>query len=135
MRTLVVALGVFALSVTVTPSSAEEAAVVRGQASYREDTALPPDAVFEATLEHISPVDAKADVLESVRLEKLGAERIHFEIPYDPAQIDKRQSYRVRARIVRGDRLLFTTDQVYPVLTHGSDNETELTLVRVGSAE
>jgi putative lipoprotein len=112
-----------------------EEAVVRGKASYRESITLPPDAVLEATLEQISRTDSKPDILETVRLEKLGAAPIQFEIPYDPAKIDESRSYRVRARIVRGDRLLFTTDQVYPVLTLGSDNETELLLVGVRSAE
>jgi uncharacterized lipoprotein YbaY len=131
MRALVVALGVLIISLAALPSPAAEEAVVHGKASYRENVTLPPDAVLEATLEQISRTDSKADVLETVRLEKLGSVPIQFEIPYDPAKIDKSRSYRVRARIVRGDRLLFTTDQVYPVLTLGSDNETELLLVGV----
>lgn len=110
--------------------SAGAPAVVRGQASYRERIALPPDAVFEATLEDVSRPGAKAEVLGTVRLEKAGPVPIRFEIPYDPAKVDPRHSYAVRARILRGDRLLFTTDTVHPVLTRGAGREVELLLVR-----
>ena len=135
MRTLVVALNVLAISFMAMPSSAVEGAAVHGQASYREHVALPPDAVFEATLEQVSRTDGKPDVLETVRLEKLEAMPIRFEIPYDPAKIEAAHSYRVRARILRNEHPLFKTDQVYPVLTHGSGNQAELLLVRVRSAE
>jgi copper homeostasis protein (lipoprotein) len=40
--------------------------------------------------------------------------------------------YSVRVRITRGARLLFTTDQAYPVLTHGQGSEVTLQLRRVG---
>jgi putative lipoprotein len=110
--------------------SASPQAVLRGQASYRERVALPPDAVFEATLEDVSRPGAVAEVLGTARLEKAGPVPIRFEIPYDPAKVDERHSYAVRARILRGDRLLFTTDTVHPVLTRGAGREASLLLVR-----
>jgi len=112
------------------PVADAEKQVVSGQASYRERIALPPDAVFEATLEDVSRPGAMAEVLGSVRIEKAGPVPIRFEIPYDPAKIDERHSYAVRARILRGDRLLFTTDTVHPVLTRGAGTSVELLLVR-----
>lgn len=99
-----------ALALTA-PLSAAEEPVVRGQASYRERIALPPAAVFEATLEDVSRAGAKAEVLGRVRLQNPGQVPIHFEVPNDPAKIDDRYSYAVRARILRGERLLFTTDR------------------------
>jgi len=105
---------------------------VKGTASYRERMALPPAAVLEATLEDISRADARAEVLGSVRVENPGSPPFHFEIAYDPARIQAKHSYAVRARITVQGRLLFTTDQVYPVLTRGQGQEVELLLRRTG---
>ena len=41
-------------------------------------------------------------------------------------RIDQSRSYSVRARIMVGQQLLFTTDQAYPVLTRGHDNEVQI---------
>lgn len=116
------------------PVAAEARPVVRGQASYRERIALLPGAVFEATLEDVSRPGAKAEVLGTFRNEDPGQVPIRFEIPYDPAKIDERHTYAVRARILKGDTLGFTTDKVYPVLTQGNGSEVDLLLVRVRSA-
>lgn len=116
----------------VRPADAQD--VIRGQAAYRERIALPPDAVFEATLLDVSRADAKAEVLGSVRIEKADRVPIRFEIAYDAAKVDERHTYAVRARILRGDRLLFTTDKVYPVLTRGAGKEVDLLLVRARGA-
>jgi len=105
---------------------------VKGTASYRERMALPPAAVLEATLEDISRADARAEVLGSVRMENPGSPPFHFEIAYDPARIQANHSYAVRARITVEGRLLFTTDQVYPVLTRAQGQEVELLLRRTG---
>lgn len=116
-------------SLLVVPPSAMAQSVIKGEASYRERIALPPKAVFEATLEDVSRMDVPAVVLGSVRVE--GAKTpIHFEIPYDPAKIDERMSYAVRGIILVGDRLMFTTDQAYPVLTRGAGTEVQLLLVK-----
>src|SRR3990172_1248087 len=48
---------------TLTPITALAASAVTGTASYRERIALPPDAVFEATLEDVSRADAPAEVI------------------------------------------------------------------------
>lgn len=104
------------LLVQAAPGTAQ----VKGTAAYRERIALTPDAVFEAMLKDVSKADAPAVVVGSVRIDKPGQVPIRFEIPYDPARIDQSRSYSVRARILVGQRLLFTTDQAYPVLTRRS---------------
>ena len=111
------------------------AAQVKGTAAYRERIALTPDAVFEAMLEDVSKADAPAVVVGSVRVDKPGQVPIRFEIPYDPARIDQSRSYSVRARILVGQRLLFTTDQAYPVLTRGHTNEVQLLLRMVAASK
>ena len=114
------------------PMSAEKhvQAKLKGTATYRERMALPPDATFEATLEDVSKADARSKVLGRARIEQPGNPPIAFEISYDPARIEARHRYAVRARILVDGKLLFTTDQSYPVLTGERDHELVLLLRR-----
>ncbi|MEI6320339.1 MAG: YbaY family lipoprotein [Pseudomonadota bacterium] len=109
------------------------AASVTGTATYRERMALPPGAVFEAVIEDISKADAP-----SVVLGRTGATSIQvpvsFSIPYDPAKLDTRARYSVRARILVEDRLWFTSDTVHPVLRDAGDTRVEIVMRRVASA-
>jgi hypothetical protein len=56
----------------VTRAFGDDTGTVSGTASYRERMALPPEAVFEATLEDVSKADAPADVIGQVRIETPG---------------------------------------------------------------
>jgi copper homeostasis protein (lipoprotein) len=107
---------------------------VKGTATYRERMALPPNAVFEATLEDVSKADAPAEVIGQARLEQPGNPPFRFEITYEPARIMANYRYVVRARILVNGQLFFITDQSYPVLTAGHGNEVALLLRRAGSA-
>ena len=78
---------------------------VKGTATYRERIAMPPDAVFEATLEDVSKADARAEVMGQARIERPGNPPIRFEITYDPVQIISSHRYAVRARILVGGKL------------------------------
>jgi len=109
-------------------------AQVKGTASYRERMALPPDAVFEATLEDLSRTDARAEVIGRARIERPGNPPIAFEIPYDTSKISPRGRYAVRARILVGSGVLFITDQYYPVLSDGKGTEVTLMLRRLGGS-
>jgi putative lipoprotein len=110
------------------------AAPVRGTATYRERIALPANAVFEATLEDVSRAGAPAELIARVRNEQPGNPPIPFTIAYDAGRIDQRRSYAVRARILVDDRLWFTTDQNYPVLTAGDGSDVQLLLRRANAA-
>ena len=112
------------------PVAPGTSALLKGTATYRERMAMPPNAVFEATLEDVSIADAKSELLGLVRIERPGNPPIAFEIPYDPTRIVAKRRYSVRARILVGDRLFFTTDTSYPVLTAGKSGELELLLRR-----
>jgi uncharacterized lipoprotein YbaY len=109
------------------------AAQVKGTARYRERIALPPGAIFEATLEDVSTAGAKTEVIGRARIEQPGSPPIAFEIPYDSARIDDKRRYVVRARIVLDGKPLFTTDRSYPVLTAGKGNKVTINLRRVGA--
>ena len=113
----------------VNPSSSQ--AIVSGTATYRERMALPPDAVFEATLEDVSRADAASEVMGRTRIESPGLPPISFTIAYDPARISAGNRYAVRARISRGEQLLFTTDTNYAVLGDAQANHVDVMLQRV----
>jgi putative lipoprotein len=107
---------------------------VKGTATYRERMALPPNAVFESTLEDVSKAGAGAEVIGKASIEHPGNPPIPFEITYDPSRIDPSRRYAVRARILADGKLLFATDQQYLVLTGGHGNEVKLLLRRSSAA-
>ena len=117
-------------STSVIPLSgcADPSALITGTATYRERIALPPGTVFEAVLLDVSLADTIARQMGSVTIEDPGNVPIQFKIPYDPAAIKEGHSYSVRGRILLGDKLLFTTDTHYPVITRGNGQEVDLLL-------
>jgi putative lipoprotein len=114
-------------------NSAAMAQVITGTASYRERIALPPGAVFEVTLEDITRADVAAEVIGRGRLDPAGQPPFRFEITYDQNRIKADHTYSVRARITHKDRLLFTSDRTYQVLTGGHGNSVDM-LLRAVSA-
>lgn len=116
------------------PQKGEQAAVIKGTATYRERMALPPNAVFVATLEDVSRAEPPAEVLGSKTIEHPGNPPITFEIPYDRARIEASHRYSVRARILVDDKPLFTSDQNVPVLTDGHGEEVTVLLRRASAA-
>jgi uncharacterized lipoprotein YbaY/heat shock protein HslJ len=102
------------------PASAATS-VVSGSATLREKVALPPDAVFEATIEDVSRSDAPSLVLGRVAWRDPGSPPIRFQIPYTPRLVQANRRYIVRAQIRSADRLLYTTDTAVPVFgAHGT---------------
>lgn len=105
-----------------------------GKASYQERITLPPDAVFEALLIDTARTDAPATVLGRARLQPAGQPPFLFSIPYRDGDLTPRGRYAVRATVRSGDRLLFTTDTITPVLTGGPSQLLNLRLVQVWDA-
>jgi len=113
-----------------------ESGLVTGTVAYRERMALPPDAVVQVQLSDVSMQDARAQVLSEITLSPAGRQvPLPFELRYDPAKIQPRRRYAVRATIRGEGRLLFTTDTQVPVLTEGHPDKVDLMLVRVTSPE
>lgn len=106
--------------------------LVTGTAGFRERIAPPPTAAFEAVLEDVSRADAPATVIALTRLENADNPPYDFEIEFDPATIDERNTYAVRTRLVDGERLLFTSDTTHPVITRGAPLAVDVQMVKVG---
>ena len=95
--------------------AAVQMAQIEGSVVYRERMLLPPGVEVEVQLEDVSRPDAMATVLTSVRWTPEGSVPYPFVLEYDPADIDPRRTYALRATIKEGDRLLFTTtDYIAP---------------------
>lgn len=86
---------------------------IEGTVLYRERMLLPPGAEVEIQLQDISKPDAMATVLATVLLTPQGGPPYPFAIEYDPAIIDARLRYALRATISHGDSLMFaSTDYI-----------------------
>ena len=110
------------------PENMEE---VTGTLVYRERMALPPGAFAEVWLLDTSLADVAAVEIAYQRIDAPGSPPIPFALDYDPAKIREGMQYSVRATIRHADRLLFTSDTHYPVLTRGAGNTAEIMLVLV----
>jgi putative lipoprotein len=133
LQSLAMAAGSWLLTACMSDPAASQS-TLSGTAMYRERMLLPADAAFEASLVDISRADAPAEVLAHTRIESPGNPPIRFTIAYNPARINAAHRYAIRARIVRGDQLLFTTDTSYPVLGPGESNRVEILLRRAGAS-
>ena len=111
------------------------AGTLTGTATIRERIALPPDAVFEAVLIDIARADAPARELGRMRLQPAGQSPFRFSISYREGDITPRGRYSVRATVRQGERLLFTTDTITPVLTGAPSQPLNLQLVQVSGGQ
>ena len=76
-----------------------------GTATYRERIALPPNAMFEATLEDASNSGAPPVEIAHVRKTRLGQVPIEFSIRYDARRVNRGGRYNVRATISEAGRV------------------------------
>ena len=109
---------------------------LRGTVTYLERVALLPGSVVRVTLQKASRADAPAEVVDSRTVTTTGENGpIPFTLAYDPAQIDPRHRYTVRAEIWDGaGGLLWTSDTAYPVITKGAlGDAVEIVVRRVSS--
>ncbi len=90
-------------------------AVISGEVWYRERIVLPPGAEVIVTLEDQSRADAPATVVTDYVHTVDGAGPYSFRLVYDPAAIDERKRYGLRARIEHDGGLMFTsTEHIEP---------------------
>ncbi len=119
----------------VPAASSSGSGTVTGSAMYRERIALPPTAVFEATLQDTSLADAPAKTIGFTKHDHAGNPPFRFTITYDPAKIIASHTYTVRATIVNEGRLMFTSTTAAPVITNGAPDHVALALHHVSPAD
>jgi putative lipoprotein len=123
----------FALAASPWAMAGGEPEAVTGTVTYRERIALTPEAVVEVQLLDVSIADASAKLIAEQTIKPQHQVPIPFELTYDPAVIDERFTYTVRATIRERGQLMFTTDRSYRVLTRGSPKHVDLVLVRTSN--
>jgi len=129
LRGLRCAVAGLSASLTLACTTPGPITTIGGTATTRERFVLPPDAVFEATLEEVSRADAPALVVASTRVTSPSVP-IVFSIGVDPARIDARRRYVVRGRITSNGQLMFTSDTAYPVFGAGDVRRADSMLLR-----
>ena len=100
--------------------------------SWNDGAAKQAIVAFVAKVTDVSRADAASEVIARARIESPGLPPIRFIIAYDPGRIGAGKRYAVRARITRGEQLLFTTDTQYPVLAQPQTNHVDAA-ARVGA--
>lgn len=88
---------------------------LKGEVTYRERIALPPDAVLVVQLADVSRADAPAAVVAEQKISPAGQVPIRFRLKFDRAAIRPNATYALQARISVGGSLWFVTDTRYEV--------------------
>ena len=114
------------------PSGREPNASVSGTVTYRERLALTEDAKLIVELRDVSYADAAAPLIARQTIDRPGQVPIKFKVEYSKQDINTRSTYSISARIVESDdRLAFTNDTAYEVITGGNPSKVEMLLVLV----
>jgi putative lipoprotein len=106
-----------ALAVMTGTAAAEDA--VTGSALYRERIAMPEDAVFQAELVELM----SGSVVAGMWRENAGNPPYVIRIEYDPAKIDDKLGYGVRASVLAGGKPMFITPDMPEVITRGAPRD------------
>lgn len=107
--------------------------VVSGTITYRGRNPLPANSVISVRLLDAARLDLAAGVIAEDRIDVGGKQApISFDLAYDRSKIQERSRYVIRAEIRDGDRLLYTTETSYPVITQGNPRSVEVVVVPVG---
>jgi predicted amidohydrolase YtcJ len=116
--------------------ASETRQTLAGEALYRERIMLPPGAELHVTLEDVSKMDVPSTVIASSRHPLTGAPPYAFKLEYSDTSIEPRMRYSLRAKIMLGDNLLFTsTEQLNPFRQPEEDIVIMLTKVGAGTAQ
>lgn len=104
---------------TVPPAEPAPAmAAVTGTVTKLDRSGLPPTAVVTVRLQDTSRAGAPAVNIAEQVIPLNGQQLpVPFSLSYDPAKIDPRFTYTVRATIEDGGKLIYTSTQAYPVIT------------------
>jgi uncharacterized lipoprotein YbaY/membrane-bound inhibitor of C-type lysozyme len=110
---------------------AAQTGVVSGTVVYRQRMALPPEAVIEVQLRELPVGDAReSTTLVAEDKITVGNRQVPvaFTLRYDPGKINANRVYDLKARILVGEQVRFSSGRVYPVLTQGNPSHVDMIL-------
>lgn len=131
-RRTVLAGALAGLAVPLSRPAGAASPVLSGRIYYRERIVLPADARVEVSLLDVARADAPARTIATRGFPALQRNPLPFVLAYDPAQVAPGGRYGLRARILSGDALLFTSTGHHPVLGGGA-GDTEIRVVQVAA--
>ena len=115
-------------------AQAETMKTVSGSVFYRERIMLPPNAEIKVFLEDVSKMDAPSEVIATKVLSPAGGPPWDFTLEYDPARIDSRHTYALRARIEANGHLMFTNTSHIPAFSGAEGQPVKILLSKVGGS-
>ena len=119
-----------AAGVVVAPSNGID--TVHATVSYRQETLLPSGAHVKVALVDLSRADAPATVVSSEDRVTTGNQvPFAFALPFVLDQIPLEARLAVRATIEVDGKVVFTSTEVYPVVTQGAPKKVDLVVVPV----
>ena len=107
---------------------------IEGSVWYRERMLLPPNAEIYVALENVARMDVPAGVVASSRFTPRGGPPWDFSLAYNPARIQDRDRYALRARIEVDGRLMFINTTRIPAFDRDPDTPVKIMVSRVGKA-
>ena len=99
---------------------------------YRERMQVPPEARVHVSLQDVARMDVAATVIAENAVAAVNGPPWNISLAYDPAALEDRGRYAVRAWIDLEGKLLFTTDTHIPAFD--GDEPVEIMMVRVGAS-
>jgi putative lipoprotein len=105
---------------------------VTGTLNYREDLALPAQAVITVQLVDVSQADAPATLISEQSFTSDGQQvPFPFTLAFDPETIEARNTYVVQAEIIVEGEVLFRTTRQHRVITQGNPLTIDIYLQRI----
>ncbi|MEQ1759824.1 MAG: YbaY family lipoprotein [Vicinamibacterales bacterium] len=118
--------------VHVSPAST---GLLSGTVSYREQTALPTDAVVEVWITDVSEEALALPIVAEIAFLTDGRQvPLPFEVHYDPNRLDPARTYGARAVIRYNGAILFSSAMPTPVLTRGNPAQVDLVVAAADAA-
>ena len=104
---------------------------IEGTVWYRERMLLPPEAEVRVTLEDVSRMDVKSELISETRFKPHDSPPFSFTLSYDPAKIQANHRYALRARIEVNHKLMFISTEHIPAFDRDPDEPLNILVSRV----
>lgn len=116
---------------------------VTGTVFHREVAPLPENAVVEVKLVEAASDGGAGNVVNAQKITWICNRYIDppcngpvfFELPYDPAQIDRTREYTVTARVLAGDQVLYESNTPNRVLSVGYIDAAQVLVDKPGTPQ
>ena len=112
--------------------AADDMESIEGSVWYRERMALPPNAGIQVFLEDVARMDVASEVIASTRIVPRGGPPWAFSLAYDPAKLNDKGRYVLRARIEADGKLMFINTQQIPAFEAQGGSPIKILVSRVG---